>query len=132
MSTSDSPPRATAVGIADVSLYFLPVEMRVPLKFGSQVLTSVTCARACVRVEDGEGNAAEGWGETPLSAGWVWPSATVSLADREQALKDFCIQLAGAFRDFDGSGHAFEIGHEFIEGPLNFACSAFNGPSINS
>ena len=115
-----------AVHITDVSLYFLPVEMRVPLKFGSQVLTSVTCARACVRVEDSDGNTAEGWGETPLSAGWVWPSATVSFADREQAMKDFCVQLAGAYREFDGSGHAFEIGHQFIEGPLEAEQDKFN------
>ena len=53
------------------SLYFLPVETRVPLKFGTETLTHVTCARVCMRVEDTFGHAAEGWGETPLSVQWV-------------------------------------------------------------
>ena len=50
-----------------VELYFLPVETRVPLKFGPETLTYVTCARARVRVADASGKQAEGWGETPLS-----------------------------------------------------------------
>ena len=58
------------------ALYFLPVEARVPLKFGPETLTHVTCARVRMRVEDTFGNAAEGWGETPLSVQWVWPSST--------------------------------------------------------
>ena len=49
----------------DLSLYFLPVETRVPLKFGPETLTHVTCARVCMRVEDTRGRTAEGWGETP-------------------------------------------------------------------
>ncbi|MFQ5808308.1 MAG: hypothetical protein ACE5JM_01710, partial [Armatimonadota bacterium] len=59
----------------DVSLYFLPVETRVPLKFGPETLTYVTCARVRMAVEDARGNVAEGWGETPLSVQWVWPSS---------------------------------------------------------
>ena len=39
-----------AIRIREVDLFFLPVEMRVPLKFGNQVLDSVTCARARVRL----------------------------------------------------------------------------------
>ena len=68
-----------------VRLYFLPVKMRVPLKFGHEVVTEVTCARACLTVEDREGHRAEGWGETPLSVGWVWPGE-LPYADRHEAL----------------------------------------------
>ena len=39
---------STDARIKDVSLYLLPVETRVPLKFGSETLTTVTCARAKV------------------------------------------------------------------------------------
>ncbi len=38
--------------IVSSALYFLPMQARVPLKFGPEVLTGVTCARACVRVAD--------------------------------------------------------------------------------
>jgi hypothetical protein len=41
-----------------VSLFFLPVQTRVPLKFGTEALTSVTCARACLKVADAAGNTA--------------------------------------------------------------------------
>ena len=71
------------------SLYFLPVQTRVPLKFGTETLTHVTCARVCLRIEDGQGRSAEGWGETPLSVQWVWPSA-LPYEERHTALKDFC------------------------------------------
>ena len=114
-----------AVRISDVSLTFLPVEMRMPLKFGTQTVESVTCARACVTVEDRAGRSATGWGETPLSVGWVWP-APLAWDEREMAMKDFTKQIGAAFRQFHLSGHAFEIGHAFIEGQLETLRAEFN------
>ena len=58
---------STDARVKDVSLYLLPVETRVPLKFGSETLLTVTCARAKVTLEDRDGNVGVGWGETPLS-----------------------------------------------------------------
>ena len=104
--------KATDIRPASVSLYFLPVETRVPLKFGPETLTSVTCARVCMRVADGNGQTAEGWGETPLSVQWVWPS-NLSYGERHQALKIFCMMLAQAWADFDQLGHPIEVGHAF-------------------
>ena len=60
------------------TLYCLPVRTRVPLKFGTETLTSVTLARVCLRVRGSDGRTAEGWGETPLSVQWVWPSRSRS------------------------------------------------------
>ncbi|MFH1737389.1 MAG: hypothetical protein ABIH23_00175, partial [bacterium] len=108
-----------------VSLYFLPVETRVPLKFGPETLTYVTCARVCMRVEDAGGHTAEGWGETPLSVQWVWPSS-LSYEDRHQALKDLCIQLAESWAQFECSGHPIEVGHEFQETVLPARLAEFN------
>ncbi len=114
-----------AVRIREVELFFLPVEMRVPLKFGNQVLDSVTCARARVRVEDLSGASRDGWGETPLSVGWVWP-APIDYELRHRAMKDFTIKVAEAYADFEERGHAFEIGHAFIEGRLEQLREEFN------
>ena len=111
--------------IIDASLYFLPVEMRVPLKFGSQVLTKVICARACVKVEGADGSIATGWGETPLSVGWVWPAA-IDYDERANALEAFTSQLTRALKTFETKGHALEIGHAFIETQLNELQNAFN------
>ena len=42
--------KATDIRPLGVKLYFLPVETRVPLKFGPETLSHVTCARVCLRV----------------------------------------------------------------------------------
>ena len=106
--------KPTDVRVVATRLYFLPNEMRVPLKFGIETTTSVTCARACVTVEGRDGKRAEGWGETPLSVQWVWPSK-VPYATRHERLKQFCIALADELPKFDHDGHAFEIGGDFQE-----------------
>jgi L-alanine-DL-glutamate epimerase-like enolase superfamily enzyme len=113
------------IRIDDVSLYFLPVTMRMPLKFGNQTLTAVTCARARVTVRDAAGRSATGWGETPLSVGWVWPSP-LTYDFRLTAMQDFSILVAKAFAAFGESGHAFEIGHAFIEHRLEALRQEFN------
>jgi hypothetical protein len=57
----------TDVSPVGVDLYFIPVQTRVPLKFGPETLTSVICARVCMTVANTRGQRAQGWGETPLS-----------------------------------------------------------------
>lgn len=97
-----------------------------PLKFGAQVLENVTCARAKVTLTDESGTTSEGWGETPLSVPWVWPSG-ISYSEREDVLKDFCAQLASKLPETGFSGHPMEIGYDFIEGPLHEMLDAVNG-----
>ncbi len=116
--------RATDVRTLSVDLYFLPVQTRVPLKFGPETLTSVTCARVRLRVAS-QGRVAEGWGETPLSVQWVWPSA-LTYDERHRALKDFCLRLAQAWAAFPVSGHPLEVGHDFQEQALPGLLQEFN------
>ncbi|MDF1816714.1 MAG: hypothetical protein P1V20_31215 [Verrucomicrobiales bacterium] len=115
----------TPVRIVDASLYFLPVEMRVPLKFGNQTLSSVTCARTKITVMGVDGTTAVGWGETPLSVGWVWPSS-IDYENRHTALKDFTILLAKEIENYPIAGHPVELGYSFIEGPLENLRNKFN------
>lgn len=117
--------RTTDIHPIGAALYFLPVETRVPLKFGPEVLTHVTCARVRLRVRDGRGRVAEGWGETPLSVQWVWPS-TLPYEPRHQALKDFSVELAAAWADFSSSGHPVEVGSEFQTRVLPGLLERFN------
>ena len=107
-------PKPTDVQVTSARLYFLPVQTRVPLKFGSETLTSVTCARVCLTVQGADGKQAQGWGETPLSVQWVWPS-DLPYSQRHDALQNFCISLTDAWANFEARGHALEIGHDFIE-----------------
>jgi L-alanine-DL-glutamate epimerase-like enolase superfamily enzyme len=104
--------KPTDVRPLSASLYFLPVQTRIPLKFGPETLTSVTCARVRMRVMDEHGQAADGWGETPLSVQWVWPSK-LSYGERHEALKGFCAELVEEWAGFEELGHPIEVGHAF-------------------
>ncbi len=106
--------RSTDIRCVGAKLFFLPVHTRVPLKFGAETVTYVTCARVCLTVEDRTGRRATGWGETPLSVQWVWPSK-VPYETRHTILKQFCIELAQKWTDFDESGHPIELGYGFQE-----------------
>jgi L-alanine-DL-glutamate epimerase-like enolase superfamily enzyme len=121
--------------ISSVRLYFLPVQTRVPLKFGHETLTSVTCARVALRVVDSQGHTAEGWGETPLSVQWVWPSP-LPYEQRHQALKRFCRRLVSAWMAFEQPGHPLEVGCDFQEQVLPKVLNEFNqqssGPALGS
>ena len=99
------------IRILSSDLKFVPVETRMPLKFGAEVLTSVTCARSVFWCGTRDGNESFGWGETPLSVQWVWPSS-VAYGERLDALLDF---LAQSFprngRTRASLGMPLEIGH---------------------
>ncbi len=98
--------------VTGTTLWLLPVTTRVPLKFGTEALTSVTCARVRIRVVGRDGRVADGWGETPLSVQWVWPS-TSAYGPRHAALCLFSEMLAHAWAQFADWGHPMELGHDF-------------------
>ena len=109
-----------------VELYFLPIKTRVPLKFGPEITTQVTCARVRMTVEDSTGQQAVGWGETPLSVQWVWPSH-LSYEERHEALKLLCFRIADAWVPSNcAAGHPMEIGHNFLEFILPSLTERFN------
>lgn len=103
--------------VTGIRLFFLPIRTRVPLKFGHETLTSVTCARACIRIVDSRGHEAIGWGETPLSVHWVWPSA-LPYSYRHDQLKDLCRDIARAWMRSSPVGHPLEAGYQFLEETL--------------
>jgi L-alanine-DL-glutamate epimerase-like enolase superfamily enzyme len=118
--------KPTDIRCVGAKLYFLPIETRVPLKFGAATVTSVTCARCELIVRDRDGRTASGWGETPLSVTWVWPSS-VSYEERHLAVKEFCLRLAKAWAQFDTFGHPLEVGWDFQEQVLPRLLREFNG-----
>lgn len=108
-------PKPSDVRPTRVSLYFLPIRTRVPLKFGPEITTEVTCARVRMEVVDRLGRTAVGWGETPLSVQWVWPSA-LSYQHRRDVLVDFCRVLADAWvRHAPPAGDVLEVGSFYID-----------------
>lgn len=111
--------------VTGMQLFFLPVETRVPLKFGHETLTSVTCARVCIRVADSHGREAFGWGETPLSVQWVWPSS-LSYVYRHDLLKQLCRDIAAAWMHNTLAGHPLEVGHAFLQRTLPLVLASRN------
>lgn len=109
--------KPTDIRITSAHVHFLPVTMRVPLKFGPETVTSAVCLRVEVEVQNRSGQSARGWGETPLSVSWVWPS-TLSVSERTQRMKDFSVRLAQVLVEAGLEGHPMEIGADFIHGPL--------------
>ena len=62
---------------------FVPVEMRLPLKFGGETVYSIQIASVSL-----ESYGAVGHGETPLSVGWAWP-ADLTFKYREEMMCKF-------------------------------------------
>ncbi|QDT04315.1 hypothetical protein K227x_27050 [Rubripirellula lacrimiformis] len=118
--------KPTDVRVESVDVHYLPVQMRMPLKFGPESVTSVTCVRVAVTVVDADGKSATGWGETPLSVTWAWPSATMTYADRYDAMTQFCAEIASAWKSIPVAGHPMEIGHAFLDSSMHQMLDSFN------
>ena len=67
---------------------FIPVRMRLPLKFGAETIENIAIAHVEISAYG-----AVGRGETPLSAAWAWPS-DLSYAFREEMMCSFCRFIA--------------------------------------
>ncbi|MBC7237050.1 MAG: mandelate racemase/muconate lactonizing enzyme family protein, partial [Chloroflexi bacterium] len=76
-------------------------------------------------VTDRRGRVAQGWGETPLSVQWVWPSA-LSYEQRHRALREFTVTLARAWASLPLWGHPMEIGYDFQRTILPGLLAEFN------
>ncbi len=100
------------IRVNGVRLYLIPITMRVPLKFGQEVTTEVTCARAAVLIENRAGQSSWGWGETPLMVQWSWPSA-LPFARRLRSVQEFSLTLARAWQGYNELGHPLDIGYRF-------------------
>ncbi|MEM8670773.1 MAG: mandelate racemase/muconate lactonizing enzyme family protein [Planctomycetota bacterium] len=116
----------TDVVVESVDVFYLPVQMRMPLKFGAESITEATTIRVAVTVRDGKGKTAVGWGETPLAVTWAWPSQTLTYQQRLDIVMELCDTLANGWVVADDAGHPIEIGHAFVENHLPNLLQTFN------
>ena len=87
-------PKPTDCRPVAVELYFLPIKTRVPLKFGPEVTTEVTCARVKMTVEDSRGRRADRLGRDAAvgSVGLAQPASVTKSGIRHCAR--LCITIA--------------------------------------
>lgn len=104
--------KPTDIRVVSAAVYFLPVTLRVPLKFGPEITTSVVCLRTRVTVEGRNGARADGWAETPLAVSWTWP-CQLPVSVRARRMEDFSVRLAKRLVEFGATGHPMEIGYDF-------------------
>ncbi len=97
---------------------FIPVKMRLPLKFGAETIHSIAVAHAEVGAYG-----AVGQGETPLSVGWAWPS-TLSFAYREKMMCSFAALLAEKLPEF--ADDPMTASYRFMEESLPQILADFN------
>lgn len=109
----------------------MPAQTRMPLKFGSETLTQIECLRVRLEVEDALGRRAEGWGETPLSVQWAWPSQ-FSYQTRLRAMIGFCEQLISSWLEYSESGHPMELGYRYLCNVLPDELVCFNQKASNN
>jgi len=70
--------------------YYRSDMLRVPLKFGSVVVTDSTSLVVRATVENRKGEVAEGWGSMPLMDKWAFPDPSVSHEKKLEAMKKIC------------------------------------------
>ena len=97
---------------------FISVKLRLPLKFGAEVIDSLKV----VHVEL-SAYGASGRGETPLSAAWAWPG-TERFAYREEMMTRFCLFLADHFPD--PVNDPMSAGYAFLTEQFPFLLAEFN------
>ena len=102
-----------------MKLKFLPVKMRLPLKFGAETVESIRIAHVELSAYG-----TTGLGETPLSVGWAWPS-DLSFLRRESVMLNFCRLLAREYEAND-SLDPMSAGYGFLTGKLPGLLARFN------
>ncbi len=117
------------VEVVGCKVFFIRLWMRMPLKFGRETVTEVTCSRVALRLRSDEGVLAVGWGETPLIPQWAWLS-DLSYAYRLERMKDLTRRLAEVLPIASASGDVFEVGWHWMEGLLPDLLNRFGSKGI--
>lgn len=100
------------------SVKFVPVKMRLPLKFGAETIYSIQIASVELEMYGVSGH-----GETPLSVGWAWPS-DLSFKFREDMMCKFGQFIAEHLEYTDE--HPMVSGYKVITGHLSGWLDDFN------
>ena len=102
--------KATDIEILEATTEIEPLPFRTPLKFGGRVVSDVDILNVTVKVRNGQGKEASGFGSMPVGNVWAWPSQVVDAEDSAQAMKQFAPKAAKAACDLKGLAHPMDHG----------------------
>lgn len=101
--------RESDVRVIEAQAYFSDEIAREALRFGAAVAATLTLCHVRVRVENRRGVVAEGWGAVFLSHYWAFPSSTVTLADKDAAMRRTTEALCALVVSNDQYGHPIDL-----------------------
>ena len=84
---------------------------RMPIKFGGQVVLSMTQLHVEIEVADRKGRSAKGRGSMPLGNVWSFPSKVLSFSATLEIMKGLSGRLAALTAEYREFGHPLEINH---------------------
>lgn len=99
----------TDVRIVEVEPRFEQEAFRTPLVFGGSVVRTHTSLTVRVRVENGLGRTADGWGNILLAYAWAFPSDDLSPEQRDEAMRDVAAAFCAKASIFPERAHPIEL-----------------------
>jgi L-alanine-DL-glutamate epimerase-like enolase superfamily enzyme len=99
----------TDVRIVEVEPCFEQAVFRTPLVFGAGVVRTHTSLTVRVRVENGLGRSADGWGNTLLAYTWAFPSAAIAPEERDAAMREVATAFCAAAARCTIPAHPIEL-----------------------
>ncbi|MCK5733199.1 MAG: mandelate racemase/muconate lactonizing enzyme family protein [Candidatus Latescibacteria bacterium] len=97
------------VKVLEVESQFKEEAFRVPLKFGTGLIRTITSFTVRVKVETRGGRTADGWGNILLSDLWGFPSAVLSHEERDRAMREVSLRYARMIEDYGRYAHPIDL-----------------------
>lgn len=97
------------IKIMEVEPHFIETKCRTPLKFGSVVVEELAYCQTRVRVCNGKGEVADGWGGIFLMDNWCFPTSRISHELKDQAMKKLVKRFANLYESYKNYDHPVDI-----------------------
>lgn len=99
----------TDIRVLDAQAYFSNEYPRVALKFGGRVAGKVTLAHVRVRVENRQGEIADGWGAILLSHYWAFPTPAIDQDAKDNLMRRVTQTYCRRLTDANTYAHPIDI-----------------------
>jgi len=99
----------TDVRIVEVEPRFVQEAFRTPLVFGSGMVRTATSLTVRVKVENGMGRTADGWGNILLAYTWAFPSDQIAPEERDAAMREVAAAFCAKAGACSAQAHPIEL-----------------------